>query len=161
MAAANSLFSFASPDDSPGFLLWQASNLWQREIKKALERFSLTHAQFVVLASAHQLEQQPAPVTQVALAEHARIDKMMTSKLLRTLEAKGLLIRAEHEQDTRAKAIELTPAGTKMLVQATWALEEFDVAFFGVLGAQQASLGQQLKLLLSSSSASSTPAQAT
>ncbi|GGE93447.1 MarR family winged helix-turn-helix transcriptional regulator [Hymenobacter cavernae] len=157
MAAANSLFTFASPDDSPGFLLWQASNLWQREIKKALDQFGLTHAQFVVLASAYQLGQQSAPVTQVALAEHARIDKMMTSKLLRTLEGKALLVRTEHEHDTRAKAIELTPAGTKMLVQATWALEEFDATFFGVLGAQQPSLGQLLKQLLGTAEKGASP----
>jgi DNA-binding MarR family transcriptional regulator len=152
MAAGKPLFSFESPDDSPGFLLWQTTNLWQREIKKALDRFDLTHAQFVVLASAYWLGQQQAPVTQVALAEHARIDKMMTSKLLRTLEAKGLLVRAEHEHDTRAKVIELTQAGTKTLVQAVWAVEEFDTVFFGVLGTQQASLSQQLKTLLKAGS---------
>jgi len=144
----NPLFSFESPDDSPGFLLWQVTNFWQREIKKALERFDLTHAQFVVLASAYQLGQQAAPVTQIALAEHARIDKMMTSKLLRTLEKRGLLVRAEHEQDTRAKAIALTLAGTKMAVQAVWAVEEFDAKFFGVLGTQATNLSQHLRMLL-------------
>jgi DNA-binding MarR family transcriptional regulator len=148
MASTNSLFAFESPDDNLGFLLWQVTNLWQREIKKALERFNLTHAQFVVLASAHQLDQQATPVTQMALAEHARIDKMMASKLLRTLEAKGLLVRAEHEHDTRAKVIALTPIGTKTLVQAAWAVEEFDKVFFSTLSTQQASLIQPLRALL-------------
>ncbi|OUJ71897.1 MarR family winged helix-turn-helix transcriptional regulator [Hymenobacter crusticola] len=148
MPPTNSLFAFESPDDNPGFLLWQVTNLWQRELKKALERFDLTHAQFVVLASAHQLGQHATPVTQIALAEHARIDKMMASKLLRTLEEKGLLVRAEHKQDTRAKAVALTPIGTKTLVQAAWAVEEFDNGFFGVLGTQQESLIRPLRALL-------------
>jgi len=146
--AANPLFSFESPDDNPGFLLWQATNLWQREIKKALERFDLTHAQFVVLAAAYHLSQQAVPLTQMAVAEHARIDKMMASKLLRALETRGLLTRAEDEHDTRAKTIMLTAIGTKTIVQAVWALEEFDAKFFGALGSQQASFCQQLNALL-------------
>ncbi|SMB97796.1 transcriptional regulator, MarR family [Hymenobacter roseosalivarius DSM 11622] len=143
---AQSLFSFESPDDSPGFLLWQVSNHWQREIKKALEQFGLTHAQFVVLAAAYWLGQQ-GTITQTDLAAHARIDKMMTSKLLRTLETKGLLLRAEHTTDTRAKAISLTPIGVRTAVQAAWAVEEFENQFFASLGADAAIL-KQLKTLL-------------
>lgn len=143
---AQSLFSFESPDDSPGFVLWQVSNHWQREIKKALEKFGLTHAQFVVLAAAYWLGQQ-GNITQTDLAAHARIDKMMTSKLLRTLEAKGLLLRAEHTTDTRAKAISLTPAGVRAAVQSAWAVEEFENQFFASLGADAAVL-KQLKTLL-------------
>ena len=30
-------FNFDKAEDSTGFLLWQVTNLWQREIKKALE----------------------------------------------------------------------------------------------------------------------------
>lgn len=29
-------FEFEKPQDSPGFLLWQATTLWQRQIKKPL-----------------------------------------------------------------------------------------------------------------------------
>lgn len=43
-------FQFASPDDSPGFLLWQVSNLWQRKMKAELSDLGLTHVQFVLLA---------------------------------------------------------------------------------------------------------------
>lgn len=143
---AQSLFSFESPDDSPGFVLWQVSNHWQREIKKALDQFGLTHAQFVVLAAAYWLGQQGS-VTQTALAAHARIDKMMTSKVLRTLEGKKLLQRAEHTTDTRAKAIELTPGGVRLVVQAAWAVEEFETSFFTAFNASPAWL-EQLKTLL-------------
>jgi DNA-binding MarR family transcriptional regulator len=141
-----SLFSFENPDDSPGFLLWQVSNHWQREIKKALDQFGLTHAQFVILAAAYWLGQQGS-VNQTDLATHARTDKMMTSKLLRTLEGKGLLLRAEHTTDTRAKVINLTPAGVRLAVQAAWAVEEFEVQFFASLGTDAALL-KQLKSLL-------------
>jgi DNA-binding MarR family transcriptional regulator len=144
--AAQSLFSFESPDDSPGFVLWQVSNHWQREIKKALDQFGLTHAQFVVLAAAYWLGQQ-GNVTQTTLAAHARTDKMMTSKLLRTLESKGYLQRVEHATDTRAKSISLTSAGVRLAVQAAWAVEEFENKFFASFFAEPA-LIKQLKTLL-------------
>ena len=54
MAARSSkaVFGFESPDDSPGFLLWQVTNLWQRRIRAALEPLGLTHVQFVFVAGA-------------------------------------------------------------------------------------------------------------
>jgi hypothetical protein len=48
-------FNFGKAEESTGFLLWQVTNLWQREIKKALERYELTHSQFVLLTSIHWL----------------------------------------------------------------------------------------------------------
>jgi DNA-binding MarR family transcriptional regulator len=127
-------------------VLWQVSNHWQREIKKALDPFGLTHAQFVVLAAAYWLGQQ-GDVTQTSLAAHARTDKMMTSKLLRTLESKGYVQRTEHATDTRAKAITLTSTGMRLAVQAAWAVEEFETRFFAALPAGAALL-QQLTTLL-------------
>ena len=44
-------FSFKRAEDSPGFLLWQLTNQWQRQQRTALAKIGLTHAQFVVLAS--------------------------------------------------------------------------------------------------------------
>ena len=49
-------FIFEKPEESTGFLLWQVTNLWQREIKKALEKYGLTHSQFVLIASMYWLE---------------------------------------------------------------------------------------------------------
>jgi MarR family transcriptional regulator, organic hydroperoxide resistance regulator len=77
--------------------------LWKREIKKALEQYDLTHAQFVLLASIHWFTLKELTVTQVILSNHTKIDPMTTSTVLRTLQAKGLLQRQEHETDTRQK----------------------------------------------------------
>lgn len=52
-------FAFKHPDDSPGFLLWQLTNQWQREQRKALNKIGLTHGQFVVLANVLWLSSQP------------------------------------------------------------------------------------------------------
>jgi DNA-binding MarR family transcriptional regulator len=148
MKSEQNPFQFEKAEDSSGFLLWQVTNLWQREIKKALEKYDLTHAQFVLLASTQWFTLQKKEVTQVLLSSHTKIDPMTTSTVLRTLQKKGLIVRQEHETDTRAKTVSLTPEGKKMVKQAVKTVESFDNSFFGVLGNGVADLNEKLKALL-------------
>jgi DNA-binding MarR family transcriptional regulator len=108
------LFKFETPSESNGFLLWKATNLWQREIKKTLKKFDLTHTQFVILASSHWLTSKTENITQVEIANFIDIDKMMTSNVIRKLIEKKLLKRKEHKTDTRAKTINLTEKELKL-----------------------------------------------
>lgn len=141
------VFSFDTPDDSSGFLLWQVTSLWQREITKVLKPFNLTHAQFVLLASAFWLTQVQKDVTQANLSEHSKIDPMTTSTVLRTLEAKKLIKRREHDTDTRAKVIELTKQGKAVVKGAVVAVEAFDTHFFTPLSNHIKDFNRQLKKL--------------
>ena len=125
------LFTFEGPDANPGFLLAQAVAHWQRSLTQVLQPMNLTPSQFLLLATAQRLSQQPEPVTQAMVAQRAHYDKMTTSKIVRALEEKGLLERPANEQDARARSLNLTPAGLKAVVRAAWALEEFDQRFFG------------------------------
>lgn len=122
------------PTESPGFLLWRVTNLWQRRLRAALEPLDLTHAQFVVLAGAAWLTREDEPLTQVQLANHAKIDVMMTSQVLRTLENKGLIERTEHPTDSRAKWIRPTAAGYALVKRAVSAADQADHAFFAHAG---------------------------
>lgn len=133
MKPPQNTFSVAKAEDSPGFLLWQVTSLWQREIRKALETYAITHSQFVLLASTHWLTVQKQEVTQVILSAHTKIDPMTTSTVLRTLQAKGLLQRREHATDTRAKTVALTAAGQQLVKKAVKTVEQFDKDFFAVL----------------------------
>ena len=142
------VFGFEKAEDSSGFLLWQVTNLWQREIKKALEKFGLTHSQFVLLASTFWLSQHQEDVTQINLSAHTRIDPMTTSKVLRTLQTKGLLQRQEHHTDTRAKTIALTENGKKVTKEAVKAVEKFDELFFAPLGSKTNDFNKKLSMLL-------------
>lgn len=148
MKTGDKVFSVETPEESSGFLLWQVTNLWQREIRKALEKYELTHSQFVLLASMLWLSQQKLSVTQVLLSNHTKIDPMTTSTVLRTLQKKGLIQRQEHETDTRAKTVELTTAGQKMAKLAVKTVEHFDGQFFGPLGEKTASFNKKLHSLL-------------
>ncbi len=119
-----------TPSESTGFLLWKTTHLWQRELKKSLKKYDLTHTQFVVLASSYWLSLKNENLTQVEIAEFIEIDKMMNSNVIRKLIDKGLLNRTEHKTDTRAKVIKLTEKGIKTLKKAIVQVESFDELFF-------------------------------
>jgi DNA-binding MarR family transcriptional regulator len=146
--STDNTFSVEKPEDSSGFLLWQVTNLWQREIKKALEQYGLTHSQFVLLASIHWLTLHKQEVTQVVLSNHTKIDPMTTSTVLRTLQQKGFIQRQEHLTDTRAKTVVLTEEGKKLIKKAVVTVEKFDIEFFSVLGNKTTELNQNLLTLL-------------
>jgi DNA-binding MarR family transcriptional regulator len=127
---------FTRAEDSPGFLLWQLTNLWQQTMRATLAPLGVTHVQFVLLASIAWLARMERSVTQALLARHAHTDVMMTSQVLRTLEEKGLVTRVAHPTDTRAKVVTLTDAGYAIAIRAVTAVEDADDRFFHTLGAQ-------------------------
>ncbi len=126
-------FRFKKPEDSPGFLLAQVTMLWQRKQKKVLDPLNLTHTQFVLLSSLAWLSRENDSVTQVDIANLSNTDRMMVSKVLRTLEEKEFITRHEHKTDTRAKIIELTEKGTEVLQKAILKVESADSDFFSVI----------------------------
>lgn len=128
-------FHFQKTEESSGYLLWQLTMLWQRKIKRGLDKIEITHTQFVLLASLAWLAKTNEVVTQVEIANHSKTDRMMVSKVLRTLQAKGYITRKEHATDTRAKTIALTEAGQVLLQQALKIVEKIDVDFFTTLDA--------------------------
>ena len=146
--SANNTFSIEKPEESSGFLLWQVTNLWQREIKKALEQYNITHSQFVLIASIHWFTLHRQEVTQIILSAHTKIDPMTTSTVLRTLEQKKMIIRQEHATDTRAKIVVLTETGTEIAKKAIVTVEKFDKNFFSPLGVNTKNLNQNLITLL-------------
>lgn len=150
MKKPDKAFSVKAAEDSSGFLLWQVTTLWQRGIKKALDSISITHPQFVLLASLLWLSKQKESVTQIDLSQHSKIDPMTTSTVIRTLQRKGLIEREEHHTDTRAKTITLTGNGIKITRQAIKIIERFDTDFFLSLGSKAKDFNMGLLTLLNS-----------
>ncbi len=126
--------AYAGPEESPGYLLWRATLLWQRTVRDALAPHDLTHVQFVTLASAWWLAEHGLRPTQKDIAVHAATDQMMASQVLRRLEAKGLVSRAADPGDSRAMIVALTGEGRARLTAALPDVEAADEAFFGALG---------------------------
>lgn len=127
-------FHFKNPEDSPGFLLGQLTLLWQRKQKRVLDPLDLTHTQFALLCALAWLLRESDKVTQVDIAMQSNADRMMVSKVLRTLEEKQFITRQEHPTDTRAKTIKLTPEGERVLQKAIVSVETADLEFFNQIG---------------------------
>ena len=123
-------FKFKAPNESPGYLLGQVTMLWERKHKKVLDPMNLTQTQFVLLTALGWLSKENDNVTQVDIANQSNSDRMMVSKVLRTLEEKKFISRQEHQTDTRAKVIKLTNEGVKVLKKALTAIENADTEFF-------------------------------
>ncbi len=124
-------FSFKKAEDSPGFLLWQLTNQWQQQQRKALQPLELTHPQFVALAGILWLNSvYDEGVSQSQVAEFTHIDKMMMSDLVKTLLHKKLIKRHRHVQDKRAYALSLTHKGHELTLKAIPLVEAVDAQFF-------------------------------
>lgn len=141
-------FKFKSPNDSPGYLLGQVTMLWQRKLKKVLDPLNLTQTQFVLLAALGWLSKTNNTVTQVDIAKQGNADRMMVSKVLRTLQDKKFISRQEHPTDTRAKVINLTTEGARVLQKALAAVENADMDFFSVIGNKLSSFNLNLTHLI-------------
>ncbi len=140
-------FSVQEAGDSTGFLLLQVTMLWQRRIAQALRPYHLTQVQYALLASLLWLARDKRPVTQITLARHTKMDPMMCSQVLRTLEKAGLLQRQASTTDARAKIMVLTPAGTKLAWQTVPVVEAADAGFFQELGPELKGFNQALTRL--------------
>ncbi len=124
-------FGFERPEDSPGFLLWQTTISWQRLIKKLLEPYDISHAQFVVIALVLWFEEHNIEATQIQIVNWSKLDKMTVSKSLKKLVSMGLVCRKEHEIDTRAKIVSITQNGRVLLAELVPSIEKIDEEFFG------------------------------
>jgi DNA-binding MarR family transcriptional regulator len=141
-------FHFKSPEDSPGYLLGQVTMLWQRKQKKVLDPLDLTQTQFVLLAALGWLSKTNNEVSQVDIARQSNADRMMVSKVLRTLEEKGFITRQGHETDTRAKIIRLTNNGEVVLQKALKDVEKSDLEFFSFLETKLSSFNSNMLKLI-------------
>lgn len=146
-------FHFKRPEDSPGYLLGQLTMLWQRKQKRVLDPLDLTHTQFALLCALAWLSRESDKVTQVDIANQGNADRMMVSKVLRTLEEKKFITRHDHPTDTRAKAIKLTQEGEMVLQKAIISVESADLDFFSSLGTDLTNFNAKMAALIEQNTA--------
>jgi DNA-binding MarR family transcriptional regulator len=136
-AMRNLPFGFDRPEDSLGFLLWQTTMVWQRLIKKSLEPYGISHAQFVIMATLLWLDAHHYDTTQILIVNWTKLDKMTVSTSLKKLVHLGFVNRIEHATDTRAKKVSLTKKGTSMVNKLVPIVEAIDSQFFGEISQQE------------------------
>ena len=144
----NEEFEFGKEEESPDFLLWQVYSQWQRGKNKELEKHDLTSSQLTLLASIYWLTQNKKEVTQILLSKTANIDRMTTSTVLRTLQAKEYVIRVEHPVDTRAKTVTLSARGKKITVAALEDVSKYNKNYFSALETSIKAFNKSLSILL-------------
>lgn len=144
----SSPFRYAKADDSPGFLLWKVTVLWQRKLARVLAEFGLNQTRYAILASLRWFQEKGEPANQTHLVEHARIDKMTVSKAIRKLESDGLIRRTPSVLDSRATTVHFTARGRQVIQKAIVAVENADEDFFSRLTEKQIDIYKRLILHL-------------
>ncbi len=145
------IFTYDQPEENNGYLLWQVSMRWHLLMNQRLRAVGITLTQFSLMAGLYWLDRQGELVTQQRLATYANTDKMMTSKVVQTLESKGLLLRADNPEDGRSKRLQLTQTGEATLREANILVQQVDSDFFQAIQPDAAVFNQLLRQLLAAS----------
>lgn len=141
--------AFEDANESTGFLFWQLNNVWQRRMKSVFDLVGLTHVQYLLLNSlATMNKNMDKPINQSLLSEHSGCDKMMVSKVIRTMESNKLVIRKAHHSDSRSNSILLTQKGMEQLKQATLLFQEAESEFFKPLKGNKKDVEKRVKKLI-------------
>ena len=131
---------------SPSFYLMQAQRLHERKLRDLLIDFDLTETQFYLLISLMVLTKKGEVVTQMNLADFFDADKMLVSKVLRTLEKKKMVIRKKHPVDSRAKSLIVTKKGLEAIDNVLALVAKLDEEFFSAIDNKDEFIEQLKKL---------------
>jgi len=135
-----------------GALVWQLAMRWRSAVDRAVAPLGLTHAQYVALASLRGLTARGEKPSQRRLALWTGLGTIYVSKLVRTLERDGLIVRSPDPTDARAVQITLTERGRDTADQAIPIVRALDRELTAVLGGpgsdQVGALGDALRTLL-------------
>jgi DNA-binding MarR family transcriptional regulator len=129
--------------------LYHAALRHSEELQHFLAQFELTTIEFVTL---RVLRREPVPhvMTPSALHETLVLSPGGMTKVLKQLEAKGLVSRRADAADRRSNLVELTARGCAAIETAQRAVRELDFALLGrtLSGREQHRLAQLLRKLL-------------
>jgi DNA-binding MarR family transcriptional regulator len=129
--------------------LYHAALRHTEEMHRFLAPFDLTTIEFVTLRVLRR-EPEPHVMTPSALHETLVVSPGGMTKILKQLEAKGLVSRRGDAADKRSTLVELTPHGKAAIETAQSAVREFDCALLDrtLNEREQQRLAQLLRKLL-------------
>lgn len=117
-----------------GRLIGLIGRQWRRVIDLRLEPFGLTEATWAPLV---RLSRAPAPMRQKDIAAALALDNSSVVRILKTLEAAGLIERGADEQDGRAKAIALTQEGRALVRRVALVSENLETEVLQAMDARE------------------------
>jgi DNA-binding MarR family transcriptional regulator len=117
---------------SPGFRLHHAALAWKQVFERRLRPLELTSTQFMLLSCVGWLAATGGQLpTQQEAADFAGADRMMTSRVLSTLEERGLVERVPDPGDARLKRLGVTAAARPLLQAGIKIAVDLDEELFG------------------------------
>ncbi len=119
--------------DHTGYWMRMVSNAVSQEFARKVSGEDVTVAEWSFMRALYDLDPTPPSV----LAERMGMTKGAISKLAERLVAKGLVERAESQQDKRAHSLSLTREGRAKIPVLASLADENDAEFFGVLTKQE------------------------
>lgn len=137
---------------TPGFLVWRLSMKWRAAVDRAVAPLGLTHAQYSMLSSLYGMVRAGERPSQRRLADHTGLEPIYVSKLVRALEAAGLVERTTDPTDSRAIRLALTDAGSDVAERAIAVVrdlqDELTAPLGGTRGRRTQNLVRELETLL-------------
>ena len=121
---ANGDLEFA---ETPSYLIRRCQQLYGDLYARETGARDLTKQQFTVLCALEHHE----GASQTALVEMTGIDRSTLAEMVRRMLEKGLISRERTEEDQRANAVAITPAGRKALRTARTAADRAEKALAG------------------------------
>ncbi|MBT2499367.1 MarR family transcriptional regulator [Agromyces sp. ISL-38] len=109
------------PGAMAGAFVWRLSTRWRAAVDRAVSVHGLTHATYVVLTTLYSLRgaarpaDGPSSPSQRALADASGMEPMYVSRLIRSLESDGLVVRTRDERDTRIVRLNITDRGLSVV----------------------------------------------
>ncbi|GGA96014.1 MarR family transcriptional regulator [Macrococcus hajekii] len=110
--------------------LMKLQSEWTTMSRKILKGYDITYPQFRVLSGLMELQEPGKRITQAHLSQYTGIDVMTLSTIIRNLESRRLIRRAESRSDTRAKNVYLTSVGLSLAEDMVPAVEQAAQYFF-------------------------------
>lgn len=101
--------------DEAGNLIRKIMKMWRRAVSRRIEEFNVTVPQLELLGAILYLKSENIETTQIALSQETDTDPMTTSTIIRNLQKKGLITRVESKTDTRARIVDLTEEGSRIV----------------------------------------------
>ncbi len=135
-------------DDSPGFLLYRLTLLWQEKLGEIFEKLGLNQTRYAILATLKYFEERGMTSSQNQIVQQTKIDKMTLSKSVRVLERDQLVIRSPSLSDSRSMVVSLTSGGRKLVSKAIHEVETADEEFFSCMSEEQMDQFKEISLLL-------------
>ena len=130
-------------------LLIHSAALIERRLEQALTPLNLQLREYLALYLLADNEQESVTPTQ--LSESLKATRTQVTRLLDSLEDKGLAVRIADTVDRRSLALRLTDAGQQLLAQAIPLMEQAHLDAWATLGAPDThAIQQQLHKLYTS-----------